>query len=414
MKRPTLPDLLGQTNNLLTRNNTSQSNTVTFVNSKRCILKVLIVTAAFVISTAALPVAQAQYSLTDLGVLPGKTESMPAAVNNIGQVAGTSSAGGLLQAAFRFNSNSSTKDPLEDIGKSKTGAISRAFGINEVGEIVGDSSFGINDSRTPITHAALFSNGVVRDLGFLKVGGNFSRANDINAFAQVVGFSSPTRDGENSRAFFWSASTGMIDIGTLGGPYAQANAINDAGLITGAAETIDSVSRETHAFLFQPFSITGGARKPMQDLGTLGGSSSVGTSLNATNHVVGYSALSDDQRIHAFFYDGGMKDLGSLGAKTLESDQSFALGINVADQVVGYTFLPGDTILPGSRPAPQQVAFLYKNGRMIDLNTVIGPLASKYRLLAATAINDKAQIVAVALNNSTKTLHAVLLTPTGK
>ena len=29
----------------------------------------------------------------------------------------------------------------------------------------------------------------------------------------------------------------MIDIGTLGGPYAQANAINDAGFITGTSQT---------------------------------------------------------------------------------------------------------------------------------------------------------------------------------
>ena len=30
-------------------------------------------------------------------------------------------------------------------------------------------------------------------------------------------------------------STGMIDIGTLGGPYAQAMAVNDAGCATGNA-----------------------------------------------------------------------------------------------------------------------------------------------------------------------------------
>jgi len=356
-----------------------------------------------------------QYALSDLGVLPGKTESMPSALNNAGQVAGTCSAGPSLQAAFRFNSNNGGKNPLEDIGRSQTGAISRGFGINGVGEIVGDSSFSFV-TRTPITHAALFGNGLVRDLGFLKSGGNYSRANDINAAQQVVGFSSPTRDGENSRAFFWTASTGMIDIGTLGGPYAQANAINDAGFITGSSEIATGVLRTTHAFLVQPFSITGAKPVPMRDLGTLGGNSSVGTSLNTSNHVVGYSDLNTvDQRVHAFFFDGvGMKDLGSLGAKTSESDQSFALGINVADEIVGYTFVPGGTTPQGSRPAPEQVAFLYENGRMTDLNTLIGSEASKYQLLAATAINDKAQIVAVALNHTTKTLRSVLLTPTGK
>jgi probable HAF family extracellular repeat protein len=208
----------------------------------------------------------------------------------------------------------------------------------------------------------------------------------------------------------------MIDIGTLGGPYAQANAINDAGFITGSSQTATGIIGTTHAFLVQPFSLTGAIA--IQDLGTLGGNSSVGTSLNTANHVVGYSELNNtDQRMHAFFFDGsGLKDLGSLGTKTTESDQSFALGINVADEVVGYTFLPGETAPPGSLPAPQQVAFLYENGRMTDLNKLIGSASGKYHLLAATAINDKAQVVAVAvtLSNTSKTLRAVLLTPTGK
>jgi probable HAF family extracellular repeat protein len=396
-------------------NNTSDRHTIHCVNIKRQILAFLGAIAALSVSANAQPVAEAQYSLTDLGVLPGKTETVPAAVNNFGQVAGTCEAGPLVQVAFRFNSNSGDKKPLEDIGR-KDGSIGRAFGINEIGQVVGDSSFGANDGRIPITHAALFFNGLVDDLGSLKAGGNFSRANDINASAQVVGFSSSTRDGANSRAFLWTAATGMIDIGTLGGPFAQANAINDAGFITGSAQTGDSGARATHAFLSQPISIGGRHLPPKKDLGTLGGNLSVGTSLNTTNHVVGYATLDDaGERTHAFFFDGaGMKDLGSLGAKTLESDQSFALGINVSDQVVGYTFLPGDVTTSGSRPAPQQVAFVYENGRMLDLNTLIGPLSSKYVLLAATAVNDKRQIVAIALSNVTKSIRAVLLTPTGK
>ena len=66
------------------------------------------------------------------------------------------------------------------------------------------------------SHAALFSNGVATDLGN---GGLFSRANGINTSGQVVGFSSDTRDGNNSRAFILSTAnrSRMIDLGTLGG-----------------------------------------------------------------------------------------------------------------------------------------------------------------------------------------------------
>ena len=401
-------------NNLLP-NKTNRTRTPKHANLKFWILALLSVSTLLVVSAKAQTV-EAQYSLIDLGVLPGKAESVPAALNNFGQVAGTSSAGSLVQSAFLFNSNSSNKEPIEDISR-KDGSISRACGITDIGQVVGDTSSGPNGTRVPVTHAALFFNGTVLDLGFLKAGGPFSRANDINASAQVVGFSSSTRDGDNSRAFLWTASSGMIDIGTLGGAFAQAYAINDAGFVTGTAQTGGSTDREaTHAFLSQPLSFGGAGVRGMKDLGTLGGNFSLGTSLNSTNHVVGYSTLHDnDQRMHAFlFINGGMKDLGSLGAKTFESDQSFALGINVSDQVVGYTFLPGNLTPFGSRPEPQQVAFLYQNGQMIDLNTLIGPWSSKYELLTATAINDKRQIVAVALSKSTGTIRAVLLTPSGK
>jgi probable HAF family extracellular repeat protein len=354
------------------------------------------------------------YSVTDLGVLPGKTESVPAAVNNMAQVTGTSRTGTSLQSAFRYNSYS--KGALEDIGANPSGSISRGFGINEIGQVVGDSTFGNASSRVPIGHAALFNNGLAQDLGYLKTGGIYSRANDINASAQVVGFSGPSRDSDNSRAFIWTASTGMIDIGTLGGPYAQAYAINDMGFVTGNSATAAGDVKATHAFIYQPISITMRATKQMRDLGTLGGEASYGMSINAANHVVGYSAINNtDHRMHAFIHDGTkMRDLGSLGGKNLESDQSFALSVNVVDQVVGYTYVQAEPVQIDPISAPEQVAFLYDRGQMVNLNELIGPANSKYRVYAATAINDKAQIAAIALDNNTKAFHAVLLTPTGK
>ena len=116
-----------------------------------------------------------------------------------------------------------------------------------------------------------------------------------------------------------------------------------------------------------------------------------------------------DNRIHAFLYDGGkMRDLGSLGGKTLKSDQSFALGVNGADEVVGYTYLAAR-----EKVAPQQVAFIFMKGVMLNLNDLIDTAAKSYWLQSAVAINDKGQIAANALDYSTGHVHAVLLTPTG-
>ena len=344
--------------------------------------------------------ARAQtYILTDLGVIPGqKTDTVvtPAAINDQGQVAGTSGA-----SAFRYTR---AKAEMEDAGGNPVGAISRGFGINTSGQIVGDSIFG----KTEVSHAALFSNGVATDLGN---GGLFSRANGINSSGQVVGFSSDTRDGNHSRAFILSTAnrSRMIDLGTLGGAYAQALGINESGFVTGNAEIpIRAGAVSSHAFIWH-------AKTGMRGLSTLGGDSSYGTSINVNNHVVGYSTINNsDQRIHAFLYhDGKMLDLGSLSGASLDTDFSFALGVNADDAVVGYSYLPFDNGKSSINVplGPWSVAFIYKNGLMVNLNDLIGAASTNYRLDSATAINDNGEIVVIAFDRKGDVFHAVLLTP---
>ena len=362
--------------------------------------------------------AQSSYRVTDLGVLPSKEESVPAAINGQGLVAGTSSAEASGEGAFRYNPNNPA--PMEDIGLSTRGLNSRGFGINNTGVVVGDSAFiAASTTDSPIRHAALFSNGSVKDLGTLKKQ-TFSRANSINGFNQVVGFSGPALDSPKSRAFFWSTSTGMIDLGTLGGAYAQAFAINDSGFITGNSQLRSSATttETVHAFLSP--SPVGASAIGMRDLGTLGGTFSYGMAINAKNHVVGYSTINKvDSRVHAFWFNGnGMKDLGSLAPNSSNplEDQSVALGINSSDRVVGYTYLPAlnantdPAVQPGTSPV-RQVAFVWSQGTMTDLNKLIGAATDTYHPNSAMAINDNGQIAATALSKVTGTRRAVLLTP---
>ena len=339
------------------------------------------------------------YSLTDLGFLPNKKEdvSTAAAINNSSEVTGTS--GG---AVFRYS-----KEIMEEIGQNPFG-LSRGFGIDGFGQVVGDSTF---NQAGSISRAALFSNGSVRDLGTLKGGGLFSRANGINALGQVVGFTSETFDGDYGRAFIIDTkaqlgsrlglSRRMVDLGTLGGQYAQAWGINDSGFVTGNSQTKSDVGA-THAFIWH--------KGTMLDLGTLAGDFSYGTFINMNNHVVGYSTIDkENDRVHAFLHDGKeMIDLGSLGGASIQSDRSFALGVNAHDQVVGYSYLPGNW---ENFAAPQQVAFVYSNGLMVNLNDLIGDAVKDYRLESATAINDNGQIVAIAFVHSAGAYRAVLLTP---
>ena len=217
---------------------------------------------------------QVGYSVEDLGVVKDMQTSEVFAINNQGNVAGTG-YGGSESCAFKYDY---LKKFMEDAG----GVNSRGFGISSTNMVVGDAFFG--PAMEPRSHAAMFSGGVAKDLGVLN-GQVYSRANGANAIGQVVGFSGPTRDGSESQAFVWTYQTGMRDIGTLGGSYAQANAINEAGFITGTAQTW-AMFVTTHAFLYRPIASN---RERMRDLGVLGGHSSYGMAINAYNHVVGYS-----------------------------------------------------------------------------------------------------------------------------
>jgi probable HAF family extracellular repeat protein len=344
---------------------------------------------------------QVFYSLEDLGVVKNMQTSEVFAINQWGHAAGTG-YNGLESCAFHYFNKF-----MEDAG----GLNSRGFGISSTNVIVGDAFFG--PAMEPRSHAAMFSGGVAKDLGVLE-GQVYSRANGANAMGQVVGFSGLQRDSSDSRAFMWSSQTGMIDIGTLGGAYAQAYAINDAGYITGASQTQGmSLMVTTHAFIYQP-------ARPylprMHDLGVLGGLSSYGMAINGNNHVAGYSTItSNNNRVHAFLHDGiKMIDLGSLGTAGTDTDVSVALGVNNFDQVVGYSYLPTVGEIP-----LQQVAFLWRrgitgSGQMINLNTLLlNETRRNYLLTSATGINDKEQIVANAWDIRNGGPRAVLLTPNG-
>ena len=183
----------------------------------------LILVSLMACSAIGTSTARAQaYIVRDLGVVEDMAASEATAVNSEGYVAGIA-YNDTASCAFQYS-----KKLMQDAG----GVNSRGFAINSAKLVVGDAYFTQNIKYT--SHAVIFKGGEVRDLGVLE-GQMYSRANGINAVGWVVGSSGPERDSTASRAFIWTQPTGMFDIGTLGGLYAQAYAINDWGYVTGTS-----------------------------------------------------------------------------------------------------------------------------------------------------------------------------------
>lgn len=308
----------------------------------------------------------------------------------------------------------------------------RAYGINNVGQIVGysvaedgnrHSSHWLNNEFTDLHGSSHLNLKLIFTLGYTE-------AYRISNAGQVVGIGRLTIDCGEER---WDISTGMLfapavvsDLGTpipgdavsnlwtFGDPCSAHNsaatAISNANHVVGWAD-VDGAG-QVHAFVLKP---VGGAwfrdanddlvNDIMVDLGTLDNESVVSAAhgVNDAGWVTGYSYVSDantpngESAYHAFLvvpqgsawfvdadFNGSndlMIDLGTLGG-----NNSWGRDINNLGQIVGES----TTATRNTR------AFLWQNGVMTDLGTLGGANSS------ASAINDQGDIVGWAETASGK------------
>ena len=242
---------------------------------------------------------------------------------------------------------------------------SYALDLNDRGQAVGFSDTGVFDNacaatstEIPFRSTAGFRfqaviwepNGSVRPLVPLDQNNGVAFALGINNRGQVVGVSGVCADTAPppyvtpSHAVLWDRDGTRIDLGSLGGP-AAATSINDHGDISGTSSTADGLPRP---FLWTPESRT----------------------LVQLNPPDGFPVavapccrtLNDRREIVGFMFDANFNSL----------------------------------------------AFLWKDGVMVDLNDLI-PKGSPWMLQYASAINDSGQIAGVGLINGET--HAFLATP---
>lgn len=256
-----------------------------------------------------------------------------------------------------------------------------AYAINRKGDLAGD----VNDQGYQL--AAVWIDGTGKTLPpFPDAAAPNSQAVAINDRGHVVGYS--TNAQFVSHAALWKNGH-VIDLGALQSEHgahktrSYASDINASGMVVGSSESRTALRRAVQW--------TDGTRDSMVDLGaTAYGDQSEALAVNSSGVVVGYSTIGDfSQPNRPIGWIGGVSfDLKPFAG----ADNSMAKDINDAGTVVGS--------VEGGAQAAIAIVWPHYGDAPIDLNTLLDADGCRdssgrlYHLTAGIAINNNGEILA--------------------
>jgi probable HAF family extracellular repeat protein len=387
----------------------------TIGSAARALVAASALLAAPCVATAQPP----RYTLIDLG---GGTYGAAYGLNNYGVVAGEETLPNGTYHAVLWYMGLGLK---VDVGAP--GLNSGAFYVNDLGQVAIQAESSTKDPNKENFCAYndglecqpfSWEGGTMTQLPLL--GGNNGTVGQTNNKGEVPGIAeSATRDTScptavtaagtgpqflDYEAVVWGPAPGaMRKLSPLpGDTVGMAFWINDNSQAVGSSGACGTSLLPELTYGYGSHAVLWGANGSVTDLGNLGAAVlNVGAAINNQGQVTGASSLNANSTLNnatdAFLWTSGagMRDLSTLPGDVA----SAGLGINDAGEVVGLSVAAtGDTR-----------AFLWQNGVMTDLNTLI-PAGSPLLLMYAGGINSSGAIVGYGAT-AKGDIHAFLALP---
>ena len=362
-------------------------------NLHRAFSKNAALASVFTLLFAGSALAQPQYTVTDLGVLPGCDTSVALGINDRGDIAGYCLNGGDKVAVIWRNGK------LINLGKLPKGHSSSASWINSSGVAVGDGDLGDSRPQVWITTAtgllnfyqaanshALF----ITDTGV--VGGNY-----------IKGFS-----GDGWRAALWAQDPKdprkwqTITLPLISGVNSKSDSttawsFNQSGQAAGWAAN-DIIGQ--HACFWN-----NNANHSIVDLGTLPGDwTSIAWGMNGLGQVVGESHPPFGSR--PTWWDNDTAHTAHEFPLLPGDNYGTATAVNNLGQALGWSAYD----VPGTWNVGPSQLVLWRDGGVFPLQQVLEPVSGTgWTISTAASINNAGQIVGLGIHNGQN--HAYLLTP---